>query len=445
MYRKLKPSRSGPPREVVRRDQLARIRRAMIEVTVANGYESASIVRVSALAGVSRRTFYDLFPQGKSACFLDVYDHIVEDAISLVASAWADELDSRDGLRCAFERLVAAIVEQPGAARFALVDARSAGEAGRQRMERTREVFERMVGASFANAPDAEALPRPIVSGVVRAIERLVRHRLIAGREEELPGLADELLAWVLSHETTGALCLGDGGGRAYASQAVSARPGAIRSRDERVQMLRVTAKLVAQHGYEGLTHAMIAKELDMGEERVRELCGEPEDCFLGALELLCLEALIVAARASRGGDARDRGGADGRRAAPARSGEDRLVGVVNGIAALLEHVSADRVLCRVAFVEVHAVGQRVIERREALLGKFTDLLVRTLPAEQRPADTVAELITGAIWGVLRDRVRSGGAAELPALAEHCAYMALAPQLGGAEALRVVLAARPSC
>ncbi len=104
-----------------------------------------------------------------------------------------------------------------------------------------------------------------------------------------------------------------------------------------------------------------IARDAGVTEARFDELFESTEQCFLDALDRLGLEALVCATRASQGS-------------------EEPLSGVHRAIVALMRHIATSPVLVQVAFVEIFALGPAGIERRERLLGQFTDQLMRRLP-----------------------------------------------------------------
>ena len=413
----------GLTEEQVAADQRSRLYGAMIELVADRGYAGVSTRALARLARMSKQDMYRHFP-GKQSYFLASYDMIVARASERVGAAYAAGGDWQQRLRAAFRALVAEVAEEPKAARLGLSEVLGAGPAGVERMERTRGLFEAMVGASFAQAPGGRPLPPLIVRGIVRGTERIIRQRLLSGRESELPGLADELLAWALCYRSPalGELCATppawQASGGAWRAQSLRARSG-----DERVGILRVAAQIAAAGGWERLTAGGIASRAELPVERVWEHCGDPRRCFLDALELLSMEALICAGRAAQ--------------AAP-----DRITGVRRAITALMERVARDRVLCRIAFVEIFALGPPAIERREALLATFTDRLSRSLPADRRPSPLIVEAIVGALWGTLHHHVTRGEAHLLPGLADQTTYLALAPAIGAQDAISAIVADR---
>src|SRR5271169_3897709 len=88
------------------RNQRARIQGAMVEAVATSGYERASVKQVVALAGVSRRSFYELFAN-KQECFLATFDVVAARRIKGMRQAYQDsDGDLEDRLRAAFREFV---------------------------------------------------------------------------------------------------------------------------------------------------------------------------------------------------------------------------------------------------------------------------------------------------------------------------------------------------
>src|SRR5947209_10068609 len=73
LYKRLPSGPHRLEREEVMRHQRIRIHGAMVEAVAANGYEGTSVKQVIALAGVSRRSFYEQFAN-KQECLLATFD-----------------------------------------------------------------------------------------------------------------------------------------------------------------------------------------------------------------------------------------------------------------------------------------------------------------------------------------------------------------------------------
>ncbi len=420
LYAKLRPRPNGPGREAVANHQRARLYGAMIERVAEKGYGAASMTELCKLAGVSTRTLYQLF-HSKEAYFLATYDAIVANAIRRIGAAYGSESDWQARLCAGFAAYAAEVVDEPKAARLVLVEVLGAGPAALARMRRTRLIFEQVVSASFSEAPDGVTLPPLIAKGIVCGVERITRQWLLAGDVAELPGLADELLAWALSYRSPAAATLAARSPAESSPYGDGAAPWRPRARVENdwVRILRCAGQIAATRGYAQLSPARIARDAGVSEARFDELFESTEQCFLDALDRLGLEALVSAARTAQ----RTEG----------------LAAVHAGIAALLRHIATSPALVQVAFVEIFALGPAGIERRERLLGQFTDQLMRGLPQSRAPSRLAAEASIGAVWGILHHHVTRGATHLLPGLADYATYIALAPVIGGEAAAEVIL------
>ena len=125
---RLPRGRHGLPREAVAESQRNRIHQAMIEVVSERGYPDTRVVDVISVAGVSRKTFYELF-ESKEDCFLAAYDVLLGNLLGDTAGGfeskpgapWAERVAA--GLGALLEHLA----EHPDEARFAIVEVLAAG------------------------------------------------------------------------------------------------------------------------------------------------------------------------------------------------------------------------------------------------------------------------------------------------------------------------------
>lgn len=418
LYAKLRPGPNGPGHDAVASNQRSRLIGAMIEEVAERGYAGATLARLVALAGVSKRAFHEQFGT-MQAYFLATYDAIVRNAVRRIGVAYRSEGDWQARLRAAFDAYASEVVDEPKAARLVLVEVLGAGPAAVARMQSTRLIFEQMVSASFSEAPDGVTLPPLIAEGIVCGVERITRQRLLAGGVEELPALADELLAWALSYRSPAAAALGAASSAHREGAAPCCAPVGLEC--DRVRVLRAAARIAATGGYARLTPGQIVCEAGVSEETFDGLFQSTEQCFLAALDRLGLETIVCATRAFQ-------------------SSEEGLAGVHRAIAALMRHLATNPVLLQVTFVEIFALGPAGIRRRERLLGQFTDQLMRGLPKSQAPSRLVAEASVGAIWGIVHSHVTRGATHLLPGLADYATYIVLAPVIGAEAAVQVILA-----
>src|SRR4029077_102979 len=134
--------------------QRSRMLAATVQVVGELGYEKMSVARVTARAGVSRRTFYDLFVD-REECFLAAFSETVERARALACEAAGGERDWRSRVRGGLAVLLQLFAEEPLAGRVLVVDALKAGPAVLER--RAGVVAELIAVVEDGRAPAARA------------------------------------------------------------------------------------------------------------------------------------------------------------------------------------------------------------------------------------------------------------------------------------------------
>jgi hypothetical protein len=77
----------------------------------------------------------------------------------------AGERDWRERPRLIFATFAYSLEAEPATARSALADARAAGHAAIEQVQRAKSTFDAMIGESFARAPDGIAVPPMVIEG----------------------------------------------------------------------------------------------------------------------------------------------------------------------------------------------------------------------------------------------------------------------------------------
>jgi AcrR family transcriptional regulator len=80
---KLSGGPHGIPRPVVTKIQRDRLMRAMARTVAEFGYQDTTVRRLLGRAGLSRRTYYELF-EDKEDCFLAAYDEVIDHVMGVV-------------------------------------------------------------------------------------------------------------------------------------------------------------------------------------------------------------------------------------------------------------------------------------------------------------------------------------------------------------------------
>ncbi len=158
LYKRLPRGPHRLDRRAVARHQRVRIQGAMVRAVAAEGYDGVTVRHLIALAGVSRRSFYELF-SGKQECFLATFDEIAKQHLAAARRACA--LTSGG----AYRRLEAALGTCAGtvagdrdAAALLLLHPLSAGAPGALRQRAAAAAWERLLCSSLAGTP---FLPAP--------------------------------------------------------------------------------------------------------------------------------------------------------------------------------------------------------------------------------------------------------------------------------------------
>jgi AcrR family transcriptional regulator len=408
-------------RDEVARNQRARLYGAMIEAVSQRGYKATTVAHVIALAGVSRRAFYELFPN-KEQCFLATYDIVVARSRKRVLDAWTAERGWANRLHAGCKALLDDVAETPKGPRLVLVDALGIGPKVRERMLLAGFTFERLVTGAFQIAPDGVGFPRLTARGIVGGVRHVAFRRLVEGRERELFTLTDEVLDWIESYRTPAAARLGVPAPLTPGRQPPM--PAAFLSHDDkRARVLGSVVHLTLDEGYASLTDPQIAQFAGVSTEAFHKQFPSKEECFLAVLDEFVREALD-AVRPSF------------------ESAEDWSEGVYRAMATFVEYLVAHEALLRIAFIDIFEVGPAIVGRITRSVEDFTGFLIEQGPEPRRGPQVALEAITGALWAMISGYVANGRLARLPCLVDYLAFTVLAPYVGPKAAVEAIQVAR---
>ncbi len=420
LFQRLPRGPNGLDREEVARNQRARIYGAMIESVARRGYHRTTVAHVIALAGVSRRAFYEQFAN-KQACFLATYDIVVARARKQVIEGWQQERGWSNRLHASCRALLQNTAFAPKGPRLVLVDALGIGPAARERMQLAHLAFERLVAFILDAAPDRAHAPL-----AARAIVAGTRHvafmRLLEGRERELATMTEDLLDLIDAYRTPHARRL-----TALAPAApLPAHPAPVEflaADDSRARSLASLVHLTLQEGYAVLSDPQIAECAGISTEAFHREFASKEAAFLTVLDEIVGEA----------------------RRAVQRSVDDSASwpeAVWRAMAAFVGYLIAHEPLLRIAFVDVFEVGPAMIGRLTRSIDAVTSPLARHAPVPRHGGAITADAVTGATWGIIASHVSGGGLTRLAGLVDHLSFVVLAPYVGGRTAVREIEAAR---
>ncbi len=416
-FKKLKPG-PGLSAEAVARDQRQRLRDALVHIVATSGPEGLTVRAVSALAGVSTRTFYERF-SGTEECFEYAYESTVQAALGRARSASRVPGGRRANLERVIHSLYSSLAAQPTDAQLVLSAAYGAGVPVRRRLRETLAEL----GATFEEAlgrTSSEVAATPhLIAGFAAGTLAIARRTVIARRAAELPALSGEVSNWVLSILCRDILELRPVGASADLSPANgSVAPGRAdsnavtrRSDNPRRQILHAVTRLAADSGYSALSVPAICMHAGLSRREFDVHFATLEECFLDAVETLSTVLIANSVRSAQG----------------LPTWEDRVQATVQAIC--VDSAESPR-RARIVFAEVLEPGTAGVFRRDALISRLADGLDADarLNRSQDPIATTASL--SAIWQIVHSEVCAGRTKSLPALAPILSFVVTASDAG---------------
>ncbi|WP_079031696.1 TetR/AcrR family transcriptional regulator [Streptomyces specialis] len=200
---RLPSGRHGLSREHVASSQRARIVLALFDAVAEKGYPSTTIGDLVERAGISRRTFYEHFPN-KEVCFLTAFDdavaHVSERMIEALASVAKD--DWRERIRRSWRVFLEDLAANPSAARSLYIETFSAGPSLIQRTTAVNAGFAQMFRELHRRArrqdPDLRDLPPAVFDLYIGGTAERIRDCLHTRGAGALPELEDLLVDTVV-------------------------------------------------------------------------------------------------------------------------------------------------------------------------------------------------------------------------------------------------------
>jgi AcrR family transcriptional regulator len=184
-------------REQVSEIQRARLIAAMTEIAAEVGLANASVAQVVARAGVSRRTFYELYDD-REKCFLDALDAAIAHASARVLPAYESTAGWRDRIREGLIALLMLLEENPDAGWLLIVESLGAGSGS---LERRNRVLARIVAAVDEGRGRARAdsgPPSMTAEGAVGGVLSVLHSQLCSGERRSLLELTGSLMGMIV-------------------------------------------------------------------------------------------------------------------------------------------------------------------------------------------------------------------------------------------------------
>jgi AcrR family transcriptional regulator len=180
---------------VVGEFQRGRILAATAQVLCEDGFASATVGRIVSRAGISRRTFYQLFADLES-CVLECFDDALVRLRGDVTAAWSPEQAWVDRTRAALCAILSFFDDEPQLARLLVVETLAAGP---EALSRRRELLD-LLAAEVQDGGGAQPRDRPtslVAEALVGGIVAMIHTRLLDPAAEPLLALSNQLMSMI--------------------------------------------------------------------------------------------------------------------------------------------------------------------------------------------------------------------------------------------------------
>ncbi len=182
----------------------------MAEVASEDGAQNATVARVVARSGVSRRTFYDLF-EDREDCFLAAFEDALGSVSERALVAYGGPGRSGSGtphrggqaswqarVRAALLAILAFMEEEPNLGRVLVVESLTAGPRAVARRAEVIEVLVEAVREGEDASRSGQGSSLLSAEGVVGAVLSVVHARLLRGETDSLTRLVNPLMGMIV-------------------------------------------------------------------------------------------------------------------------------------------------------------------------------------------------------------------------------------------------------
>jgi AcrR family transcriptional regulator len=248
--------------------QRARMITALAQLARERGVGQVTVADIVDRAGISRRTFYEIF-EDREACFMAAFEEAVQRAASRVVPAFQAEKVWRDRVRTGLGAILEFLDDEPLLGPLCVVDALGAGSRA---LERRREIVEVLIDAVAAGEEECKAALRPTRltgEGLVGAILAVLHARMTGGDQRPMVGLLGSLMGMIVLPYRGSAAAGRELSRPASKRRRVQAREGdPLRDLDMRLtyRTVRVLGAIASQPGSSNRTIANASDVVDQAQ-----------------------------------------------------------------------------------------------------------------------------------------------------------------------------------
>ena len=198
--RGLPRGKAALPPEIVEATQRRRLIAAVAKVAGTKGFSELTVADVTAQAGVSRRSFYELFTD-KHDCYLAAYRLNAQILIDTARAEWEAPGEPLERLMDGFRAYLRVLDEHPLNARAFLVQSLRAGQEVLDHREWVHQQFAEIVAGTYARAREVHPVLSEVgehtVIALIGGINELIYRELRRGDDADIAGLEPVVLSLV--------------------------------------------------------------------------------------------------------------------------------------------------------------------------------------------------------------------------------------------------------
>jgi AcrR family transcriptional regulator len=400
---------------------------AAVEVVGEQGYGATTVDALAATAGVSTATLYELF-SGKEELVLDASDAIAREIGGRLRVRPVPEGDLRRALADVLSAVVDAVLQQPDAARLALVDVVTVGPPGMERRRQLTDELQALLrrAATPARRPTiSEPALAVLAGGTVAVLDRHLR----TGKLRPLRAAALDLAAWGALYESDApraapgpppgmGTAAHDGASSPFSLPLPRGRhglPPAFVKRHQRMRILEAVLAVSAEHGFEATSVRDLIAAAGLSHQTFYQHFASKEDAWSAAFD----QAFVVLFAAAWYA------------AAPQRSGADKVTAAVS---ACLNHLAAEPQRARLLLVDAPSAGRAATPAIDDAMEAFTRLVTRAAGDRGKQSAIVPFALVGGIVSLVAGWVVDGRASELADLTPALVEVVFVPLFGSTAA-----------
>lgn len=165
----------------------------MIDISSIAGYGPMSVEDIISTAGISRRTFYDYFPN-KETVFLECFDRVTAELRETVQVAYDSTTDPTERAVACATALVEFVAEDPARAEMGLVEVLAAGPEAIARRNQTMAFLADLLRQGIEELPGVTNIAPLTAETIIGGLYEILYTRVVRGETATLVALVPDLV-----------------------------------------------------------------------------------------------------------------------------------------------------------------------------------------------------------------------------------------------------------